>query len=90
MAFISIAFSSFQVGDPRLCLAISNTLLNEHGIYVQSINFPTVARGEECLRIAPTPHHSMEEISRLVNALEVTWAQLGGPYIGDPSVPKSA
>ena len=72
-----------QVGDPSLCLAISNELLTSHGIYVQSINFPTVPRGQECLRIAPTPHHSMDDVDRLVAALLVCWSKLGGPRLND-------
>lgn len=78
----SVAF--FQVGDPQLCLSISNELLNVHGIYVQSINYPTVARGQECLRIAPTPHHSLEEVDRLVRALHTTWMEWGGPLLSNP------
>lgn len=51
-------------------------LLTKHKIYVQSINYPTVARGEERLRITPTPGHSIESQDYLVNALDDVWNTL--------------
>ena len=59
-----------MVRDAVRCKAMSDELLNEHGIYVQSINYPTVPHGEERLRIAPTPFHTDAMISDLVEALE--------------------
>ena len=59
-----------MVRDAVRCKAMSDELLTEHGIYVQSINYPTVPHGEERLRIAPTPFHTDAMISDLVEALE--------------------
>ena len=58
-----------MVRDAKRCKAMSDELLNEYGIYVQSINYPTVAVGEERLRIAPTPLHTDAMMSDLVEAL---------------------
>ena len=58
------------VGDPVRCKQISDTLLNDHNIYVQPINYPTVAQGTERLRFAPTPMHSNAMISDLAERLE--------------------
>jgi 5-aminolevulinate synthase len=69
----------------------SDRLLGVHGIYIQPINYPTVARGTERLRITPTPFHSDELIAGLQDALVETWDALGIPYgsAGRPSVTKS-
>jgi len=64
-----------MVRDPELCKAASDRLLERHGLYIQPINFPTVARGTERLRITPTPLHSDEDIDRLVTALSELWSQ---------------
>ncbi|GJE28551.1 5-aminolevulinate synthase [Methylobacterium organophilum] len=66
-----------MVCDPVLCKAISDTLLDEFGIYVQPINYPTVARGTERLRITPSPLHSDEDIDHLVDALSTIWRRIG-------------
>ena len=58
------------VGDPVRCKQISDTLLNEHNIYVQPINYPTVPEGTERLRFAPTPMHTNAMISDLAERLE--------------------
>lgn len=64
-----------MVGDPMKCKFISDVLLKEHGIYIQPINYPTVPKGTERLRITPSPVHSAEDIDRLVDALEHLWTQ---------------
>jgi 5-aminolevulinate synthase len=66
-----------MVGDPVLCKHISDRLLEQFGIYIQPINYPTVARGTERLRITPTPLHSEGDIDALVTALQAMWAEIG-------------
>lgn len=64
-----------MVGDPVKCKWISDVLMDRYGIYIQPINYPTVPKGTERLRITPSPVHTQEDIDRLIGALEELWAQ---------------
>ena len=64
------------VGDPVRCKLICDLLLDRYGIYVQPINYPTVKRGTERLRITPSPLHSDEDINHLVTSLSAIWSEL--------------
>ena len=65
------------VGDPEHCKKACDLLLEDHGIYIQPINYPTVAKGAERLRITPSPYHDDVLINHLAEAMVVVWEQLG-------------
>jgi 5-aminolevulinate synthase len=64
-----------MVGDPVKCKYLSDILMRDHGIYIQPINYPTVRKGTERLRITPSPVHTEADIDHLVTTLEVLWNQ---------------
>ncbi|WP_319546671.1 5-aminolevulinate synthase [Ruegeria conchae] len=63
------------VGDPHKCKFISDVLLQDYGIYIQPINYPTVPKGSERLRITPSPVHSVQDVDKLISALASLWTQ---------------
>jgi len=64
-----------MVGDAAKCKWISDLLLDNYGIYVQPINYPTVPKKTERLRITPTPLHSDGDLEHLVGALHQLWSR---------------
>ena len=79
------------VGDAELCKMASDRLLGVHNIYIQPINYPTVPRGTERLRITPTPFHGDGLVTSLKDALVETWDALNIPYAkaGRPAIAKT-
>ncbi len=67
------------VGDPERCKKACDLLLEDHGIYIQPINYPTVPKGSERLRITPSPYHDDGLIDSLAEALVQVWEKLGLP-----------
>ena len=63
-----------MVGCPFHCKAVTDALLRRYGIYVQPINYPTVSKGTERMRLTPTPAHSDEQVANLIHALDELWA----------------
>ncbi|XP_074735560.1 5-aminolevulinate synthase, non-specific, mitochondrial [Strix uralensis] len=66
-----------RVADAAKNTEICDKLMSQHSIYVQAINYPTVPRGEELLRIAPTPHHTPQMMSYFLEKLLTTWKDVG-------------
>lgn len=65
------------IGDATLARVASDTLLEKYNVYVQAINYPTVARGEERLRFTVTPGHNVDQIARLAHAVDQVFTELG-------------
>jgi 5-aminolevulinate synthase len=65
-----------MVGDPVRCKALTDELLSTFSIYVQPINYPTVPRGEERIRLTPSPLHDSKMIADLVDSLDVLWSRM--------------
>ena len=62
--------------DPRLCKDAANVLIEEHGIYIQPVFYPTVPKGDERFRVTITPRHQAEDINRFLSALDQVWNKL--------------
>jgi 5-aminolevulinate synthase len=67
------------VGEPEKCKQATDLLLAEYGIYIQPINYPTVPKGSERLRITPSPYHDDALIDALAEALVEVWGRLDLP-----------
>ena len=65
-----------MIGDPVLCKQLTDALMDEYDIYVQPINYPTVARGTERIRLTPGPKHSDADMDHLIAALDALWQSL--------------
>ncbi|MBE7217469.1 MAG: 5-aminolevulinate synthase [Caulobacteraceae bacterium] len=70
------------VGDPVHCKMVSDMLLEDHGVYVQPINYPTVPRGTERLRFTPTPFHTDGMMDALVGAMDALWSRCNVARMG--------
>ena len=68
-----------EKGKPLLCFfsSLADAMMTDYGIYLQPINYPTVPRGQELLRLAPTPHHTQEMMDYFVDAIVSVWNKHG-------------
>lgn len=73
-----------KIGNPAQCTEVSDQMIKRFGHYIQAINYPTVARGEEKLRLAPTPHHNRKMMDILIRDMKIVWKDLGLPLNGPP------
>jgi 5-aminolevulinate synthase len=74
-----------MVRDAELCKAASDMLLERHSVYIRPINYTTVAKGSERLRVTPTPRHTQQHIAHLVEALVDVWHTLGIALVERPT-----
>ena len=65
-----------HVEDPKLCKEAANVLIEEHGIYIQPVFYPTVPKGDERFRVTITPKHQAEDINRFLSSLDKVWTKL--------------
>ncbi len=65
-----------MVGDPVRCKQLTDALLDRFGVYVQPINYPTVRRGTERIRLTPAPYHSDDDMAYLMDALNTLWSEM--------------
>jgi 5-aminolevulinate synthase len=68
-----------MVGDAGRCKALADRLLERHGVYIQPINYPTVPKGTERLRITPNPLHTDKHVAALRDALAAEWQSVAQP-----------
>uniref|UniRef100_U5EVJ4 5-aminolevulinate synthase n=1 Tax=Corethrella appendiculata TaxID=1370023 RepID=U5EVJ4_9DIPT len=73
-----------KIGNPLKCTQVSDLMIQKFGHYIQAINYPTVPRGEEKLRLAPTPHHTPEMMDILIRDMKIVWKELDMPLNGSP------
>ena len=78
-----------QVGNAALCTEASRRMEHTHGIYIQDINYPTVNKGDEMLRLVVTPHHTDDMKRHFVESIVSVWKELGLPFT-TPSTPPEA
>jgi 5-aminolevulinate synthase len=64
-----------MIKDPVKCRELADILMNQYGIYVQPINYPTVPKGTERLRFTPSPYHTDADIDHLIASLTILWRQ---------------
>ena len=74
-----------HVEDPRLCKEAANLLINDHGIYIQPVFYPTVPKGDERFRVTITPKHQAEDIERFLSAIDQVWNKMSLRREGSPS-----